>query len=211
MNYDELLEVLDIDSPDEFQYFEHFADLMECDNYISYDAIFELISKVDKKVLSELIENYFDEVSEGLPEDVTDAYTFLKSLSMSLRGMLKPLLEENEEEDSIRQLVAFVEELEKFRNWYIIESNIECTNKNDKSTKEVTFFEALVLSRMEKLNGEEYLYGFDEGLNYQLDEYVVSFSEIAEEEPEEGYIEEDLAENLNSEYMSGLEEDEYNF
>lgn len=210
MNYDELLELLDIESPDEFQYFEHFADFMECEQYIAYDAIFELISKVDKSALSELIENYFDEISEGLPDDVTEAFTFLKSLSMSLRGLLKPLL--NDDEENSRELVAFVEELEKFRNWYIIESNIECTKKKDGTTKEITFFEALVLSRMEKLNGEEYFYGFDEGLDYQLDEYIVSFGDvIKEEEEEEGYIEEDLAENPNSEYMSGLEEDEYNF
>jgi len=78
MNYDELLELLDIDNPDEFQYFEHFADLMECDESISYDALYKLISQVDKKVLSELMENYFDEISEGLPDDGTEAFTFLK-------------------------------------------------------------------------------------------------------------------------------------
>lgn len=210
MNYDELLELLDIENPDEFQYFEHFADLMECDEHISYDALFELISQVDKKVLSELIENYFDEISEGLPDDGTEAFTFLKSLSMSLRGMLKPL--QNDEEEGTRELVTFVEELERFRNWYVIDSNIQCTKKKDGTTKEVTFFEALVLSRMEKLNGEDYLYGFDEGLDYQLDEYVVSFSDVInDEEDENGYLEEDLEENPESEYMSGLEEEEYDF
>ncbi|QHI71187.1 hypothetical protein [Aminipila terrae] len=208
MNYDELLELLDIESPDEFQYFEHFADLMECDGHISYDALFELISQVDKKVLAELIENYFDEISDSLPDDGTEAFTFLKSLSMSLRGILKQKDEENE----AREMVRFVEELERFRNWYVIDSNIECTRKKDGTTKEVTFFEALVLSRMEKLNEEEYSYGFDEGLDYQLDEYTVSFSDvISEEEEEDGYLEEDLEENPDSEYMSGLTEDEYDF
>lgn len=208
MNYDELLELLDIESPDEFQYFEHFADLMECDGHISYDALFELISQVDKKVLAELIENYFDEISDSLPDDGTEAFTFLKSLSMSLRGILKQKDEENE----AREMVRFVEELERFRNWYVIDSNIECTRKKDGTTKEVTFFEALVLSRMEKLNEEEYSYGFDEGLDYQLDEYTVSFSDvISEEEEEDGYLEEDLEKNPDSEYMSGLTEDEYDF
>ncbi len=210
MNYDELLELLDIDNPDEFQYFEHFADLMECDESISYDALYKLISQVDKKVLSELMENYFDEISEGLPDDGTEAFTFLKSLSMCLRGMLKPLEEEDAEEQT-SELVNFVEELYRFRNWFVIESRIECTKKKDGNTKEVTFFEALVLSRMEKLNEEEYLYGFDEGLNYQLDEYVVSFGNAMNDEEEAGYIEEDLEVDPESEYMSGLEEEEYDF
>lgn len=213
MNYDELLDFLDIENPDEFQYFEHFADLMECDTHISYDALFELISKIDKNVLSELIENYFEEILEGLPDDGTEAYTFLKSLSMSLRGMLKPLQNEEECEEGIRALVNFVEELEKFRNWYVFESNIECKNKKDGIIKEVTFFEAVVLSRMEKLNQDEYFYGFDEGLDYQIDEYIVSFSDVIsdDEDDENGYIEEDLAENPGDEYKRGLEEEEFEF
>ncbi|MFV0516934.1 MAG: hypothetical protein ACK5MV_06025 [Aminipila sp.] len=211
MNYDELLEKLDIENPNEFQYFEHFADLMECDEYISYDALFELISQVDKAVLSELIENYFEEISESLPDDGTEAYTLLKTVSMSLRGMLKPM-QEDDGEDYDRELVAFTSELERFRNWYVIDSNIQCASKKDGKIKEVSFFDALILSRLEKLNEEEYSYGFDEGLDYSIDEYVVSFSDVIEdEEDNEGYIEEDLEEDPESEYMKGLEEDEYDF
>ncbi|QAT42631.1 hypothetical protein [Aminipila luticellarii] len=210
MNYEELLKLLDIDSPEEFQYFEHFADLMECAAPVSYEALFELASQMDKKILAELIENYFDEISEGLPDDGTEAFTFLKNVSMALRGMLR-LIPADEEEET-RELVGFVEELEKFRNWYVADSTIECTLKKDGTAQKVTFFEALVLSRMEKLNGEEYFYGFDDGLDYQLDEYAVSFSDaLRAEEEEEGYIEEELEENHESEYRSGLEEDEYDF
>lgn len=210
MNYDKLLELLDIESPSEFQYFEHFADLMECDAHISYEALFELISKVDKSVMAELIESYFDEVADGLPDDGTEAFTFLKNIGLSLRGMLK-LMEHQDEEESMRALVSFIEELERFRNWYVIESQIQCARKKDGELKEVTFFEALVLSRMEKLHEEEYTYGFDEGLNYQLEEYAMPFSEVILDEEEEGYIEEDLEGDPQSQYRSGLEQDEYDF
>lgn len=209
MNYDDLLEMLEIEEPYEFKFFENFADLVECDQRISYDALFELISKVDKIILAEVIESYFDDAAEALPDDGTEAFTFLKTLSLSLRGMLKPLLGNNREEEQNRSLVTFVEELEKFRQWYVIDSNVECTRKKDGQSKEVPFLEALVLSRLEKLNQEEYSYGFDEALNYHLEEYVVSFGDVIEEE--EGFIEEDLEANPQAEYMSGLSEDEYDF
>jgi hypothetical protein len=206
MNYDELLELLDIENPDEFQYFEHLADLMECDQHVSYDALFELISQVDKPTLSELIENYFEEIADALPDEGTEAYTLLKSVALSLRGMLKPI-EEEDDEYANKQLVTFVEELERFRNWYTIDSTVQCTRKKDGITKEATFLEALVLARVEKLNDEAYSYGFDDGLDYQLDEYVISFGDVIEDD-EEGYIEEDF-ENAEDEYMRGLDEDEY--
>lgn len=204
MNYDELLELLDIENPDEFQYFEHLADLMECDQRISYDALFELISQVDKITLAELIENYFEEIADALPDGGTEAYTLLKSVGLSLRGMLKPI--EDDDEYGNKQIVTFVEELDRFRNWYTIDSTIKCTRKKDGITKEETFFEALVLARMENLNHEEYSYGFDEGLDYPLDEYVVSFGDIIEDD-DDGYIEEDF-ENAEDEYMRGLDENE---
>ncbi|QIB69597.1 hypothetical protein Ami103574_09740 [Aminipila butyrica] len=211
MSYNELLELLDIESPEEFQYFEHFADLMEWDGHLSYDALFELMSKVDKGVLADLIENYFDEVSEGLPDDGTEAFTFLKNVSLSLRGMLK-LISSEEDDEAMRTLVGFIEELDRFRNWYVRDSRIQCARKKDGALKDATFFEALVLSRVEKLHEEEYAYGFDEGLDYQLEEYVVPFSEVLpEEEEEEGYIEEDLEADPQSQYRSGLDQDEYDF
>lgn len=209
MNYDELLELLDIENPDEFQYFEHFADLMECDQPVSYDALFELISQADKVTLAELIENYFDEIADALPDNGTEAYTFLNSVSLSLRGLLKPIADDDDNEYSHKQLITFVEELERFRTWYTIGSNVECTRKKDGITKDVTFLEAVVLARMEKLNEEEYSYGFDDGLDYQLDEYVVSFGDIIEDDDED-YIEEELY-DPEEEYMRGLEDDEYEY
>ncbi|MGN0710779.1 MAG: hypothetical protein ACI4LO_03380 [Anaerovoracaceae bacterium] len=207
MDYNELLEMLDIEDASEFQYFEHFADLMECEEHIAYDALFELISQADKKSLNEIVENYFDEIAEGLPDDSTDAFTFLKSLSMSLRGMLRPVIKEEDEDG--RSLVAFVEELERFRNWYIIDSSIECTDKSTGKTEEKTFFEALILARTEKLSGEEYLYGFDQGLDFVLDDYVMSFGDALEaENDEDGYFEEDLT-DPSFQYRSGLSDDEY--
>lgn len=207
MEYDELLEMLDITEAEEFQYFEHFADLMECEEHISYDALFELLSRADAHALDEIVENYFDEIANGLPDDSTEAFTFLKSLSMSLRGMLKPVI--NDDEDADRSMVAFVEEVNRFRAWYMIDSTIECTNRETGRTQELTFFEALVLARTEKLSNEETIYNFDDGIDYTLDEYVMSFADAFEAENEDdGYIEEDLS-DPDYEYRSGMADGEY--
>ena len=207
MEYDELLEMLDITEAEEFQYFEHFADLMECEEHISYDALFELLSRADAHALDEIVENYFDEIANGLPDDSTEAFTFLKSLSMSLRGMLKPVI--NDDEDADRSMVAFVEEVNRFRAWYMIDSTIECTNRETGRAQELTFFEALVLARTEKLSNEETIYNFDDGIDYTLDEYVMSFADAFKAENEDdGYIEEDLS-DPDYEYRSGMSDGEY--
>ena len=56
MNYEELLNDLDIEDPAEFEYFEAMADLVECDEYIEQEALFGVFAKADKEMLSGLLD-----------------------------------------------------------------------------------------------------------------------------------------------------------
>ena len=58
MEYDRLLEKLDINEPEEFQYFENFADLVESDEDIEEEELFQLFSQTNADTVSELIGNY---------------------------------------------------------------------------------------------------------------------------------------------------------
>ncbi len=52
--------------------------------------------------------------------------------------------------------------------------------------------DALTLVRLEKLGEEEYSYDFTESLDYELEDYIMSFADLARVDEEE---EEDLLQN----------------
>lgn len=189
MKLEELLEILDIDEPEEFTFYENFADLIEYEGDIKYDALYALIKRVDLVSLGEFIETYLDDVLEGIPEeDGIDAYTFITSVKMTLLGLVESIAtaEEDEERD---EMPVFVEELYKFRNWFTRESVVHITHLKDEKMLTVTLLEAITAYRIEKLNEDEYSYNFEDCIPYEIDEYMVSFasamSEMEEEEDEE--------------------------
>ena len=59
MTKQELYELIDIDSPSDFQYFENLAAYLECDEELSYEDVAELVKDVDKATLAQLIGDYF--------------------------------------------------------------------------------------------------------------------------------------------------------
>ena len=171
MNYEELLEFLDLTSPEEFEYFENLADLLECEEDIEEEALEQLLSGVDGENLSELVQTYFNEMLEKIPDKSVDIYTLLSTIGMSLAGLAKSL-----DEQSSVSIVA--EEMNRFRRWYMLETEVACKDVTTGKEVVVPLSEALVMYRMESLSGDEYSYDFDSCLDYQLDEYVVSFGDI---------------------------------
>lgn len=176
MNLEELLRILDIDEPEEFIYFENFADLMEYEGEIKYETLYSLIKQVNMVNLGEFIETYFDDFLEGIPEeDGIVVYTFLTSVKMMLLGLAETIAtaEEDEERDEIPVLA---EELYKFRNWITRDSIVHLEKSKQERILTVTLLEAITAYRIEKLNGEEYIYNFEDCIPYEIDEYMVSFA-----------------------------------
>lgn len=87
MDFYELLEYLDLESADQFEYFECMADLAECDEYIEQEAVYALFEGADKTMIPELFEDYFEDILEGLPEDAGEIYSLLHQIKMSLIGL----------------------------------------------------------------------------------------------------------------------------
>ena len=114
MDYNELLDMLEIESPDEFGYFEHFASLIECDEDIPYDLFYRFLSETDSETLIDLTDNYFEDILQGIPDDGIEIYTMLDTIRQALLGLLSN--SSNSDDDRI----AYVDELYKFRNWYIL-------------------------------------------------------------------------------------------
>lgn len=196
MDFDELLELLEIDSPDEFGYFEHFAALIECDEEIPYDLFYRILADAEPETLAELTDNYFEDILQGMPEDAIDVYTLLSTIRQALVGLAKSAFSREEH-------VAFTDELFKFRSWFIFDSVVHLKRISDNVKRNVTVSEALSLYRLEKLNEDQYRYDFSDCLDYEIDEYSISIDAKLDEEYEE-IIEED--EDL---YAEGLIDREF--
>lgn len=202
MDLNELFEIVDIESAEDFKYFDNFAALMESDDYIPAEVMYELFAEVDTDVLSELTDNYFEDIMEGVPEEEAELFTLLDNIKRVLKGYA-------ENTDDERSIVLFTDEVSRFRNWYNFDTDVECQSRKDGSTRTVPVREALVLYRIEKLRADEYMYDFSECLDYPLDEYVVSFTSEADGDTgyEPGNEEEEL---LNSDFLFDDEfSDEY--
>ena len=88
MDINELLEYLDIEEPSQFEYFETMADLAEWDEYVEPDVLVELFSGADNEITAELIEDYFEDILEGLPEDSGEIFSLLHQIKLALTGMI---------------------------------------------------------------------------------------------------------------------------
>lgn len=196
MDFDELLELLEIESADEFGYFEHFSALIECDEEIPYEPFFKMLAEIDSETLVDLTDNYFEDILQGMPDDGVDIYTLFDTIRQALLGLAR-------NSSSREERVLYVDELYKFRNWYIFESVVHCRRLKDNVKKNVTLSEALSMYRLEKLNEEQYSYDFSDSLDYDIDEYSISFDAELDEEYEE-IIEED-----EDVYEDGLIDREY--
>ena len=182
---EELLELLDIDVPEEFEYFEHLAELLECTEDISPEAFCAVLMEVDQKILTELLETYFEDVLQGIPEDALDFYTLMTTIRQSLLGLSMSTSQSD-------QRRFFAEELFRFRVWYVFDSVVYCKSKTGGPASAIPVCEALALYRLEKLGEEAFEYDFSEAMDYSLDEYSISFPySIKEGESEEDSFEEE--------------------
>ena len=158
MDKKKLYELLDIETPDDFQYFENFATLVECNDEIPFELICELVKGVDQDTFAGLIDEYFDEITDHLPAGETDTYLLLEDFKRNLVDLRDDL-----DEDS--KLVQISDELDRFRKFYAIDSKVYVTDEATGDEQTVTLAEAIVLSRMESLHLSKYRYDFRDCIN----------------------------------------------
>lgn len=176
MDIEKLLTLLDIEVGEDFQYFENIADLVENDDDIENDVILELIRMIDMKIFAELCESYFYEVSENIPGDHVEVYTLVENIKRVLIGLSEAV---GREEDNAA--IRLADELNKFRQWYSIDHQVECKNM---STSEVTFMpvrDALVTVRLERIEPTSYQYDFTKALTYPLEEFMMTYGDLVTE------------------------------
>ena len=169
MNFDELLKCLKIEDPTEFEYFENFADLVESHKAISTTALYKLLKGVSEEVMPEVIEGYFTEALESCPDTEIEIYTLLELIKRALIGLSKKT-----EDD--KDVGFFADEILRFKEWFANDSIVFIKEKNTKKQTQVTVMEALVTSRVEKIEKNEYDYDFSQAIDYPIDENILIYS-----------------------------------
>lgn len=175
MDYYELLEYLDLEEAGQFEYFEAMADLIESEEYIDQEAMYMLFDGADNTMIEELLQDYFEDVLDGLPENSGEIFSLLHQIKLSLIGMIS-----HAEDDS--DMRRFTDEFYRFQTWYSHESEVELQPENGGAALYTNVRDAITASRMEKLGGEKYSYDFENALDYQLDSYTMSFSDLMDAE-----------------------------
>ena len=97
MNYYELTEYLEIEDGSQLQYFEEIADLIESDEHIEHEALQTLFSEVDRDITASLLDDYFNDITGGLPEEHSEMFSLLDQIRMELTGIIRNISEDDPE------------------------------------------------------------------------------------------------------------------
>lgn len=162
-----LYNVLDIDSPDEFKYYENLAALLEEDEFIEENLIKDLLKDVDMEALSEQVGSYFDGFLDHLPDNETDLYIMVESIGRAFEGLIF-------EDMSDADISDLAEEIVKFRKWYVHDLNAF----NKLNGEEANVRDARYDIAAAKLLGENADYDFRLALDYDLDGFNVKVADM---------------------------------
>jgi len=179
MDKNELFALLDVDDGTDFQYFENFADLVECEEDIESDVIFALLEDVEMKTFAELCESFFYETQESIPGDQIDLYHLMENIKRAFIGLAEAA--RSGEDNALLQLS---DELNRFRSWYSVDKLVECKDLSTDKKTYVAVRDALINARLEKLGSAEYAYDFSEALDYELEEFIMTYADLVAEEQE---------------------------
>ena len=171
--------VLDIEKPEEFQYYENLAALLEEDEFIEKNLIKDLLKDIDTQRLAEHFGSYFEGFLSHIPDSETEMYITVESIGRAFDG----LIFDEMSDDDIDQLAV---EISKFRKWYIHDLNAF----NRLSGEETNVRDARYDIAAAKLLGEDSDYDFRLALDYELDGFNVRLSDMiaasyADEQSEE--------------------------
>lgn len=157
MTLAKLFALLEMESAEELEYFEQFADLMEMDEELSFDLFYAALSGLNAETAGELAENYFEELAGALPDDENDMASLVDSVEQNLL-----LLASDIDQDEVRR--SFAQQLYKFRTWYKDPVGAEVDGMA------VSPFQAVVQAREDKLSGTSHSISFSGCSDYDLDD-----------------------------------------
>ena len=157
--------VLDIESPEEFQYYENLASLLEEDEFIEENLIKDLLIAGERG--KGHLGSYFDGFLDHIPDSETEMYVTIESIKRAFDG----LIFDEMTQDDIDQLAK---EISKFRKWYVHDQNaFNRLNGEEASVRDARYDIAAA-----KLLGEDADFDFRLALDYDLEGFNVRLSDM---------------------------------
>ena len=167
MDRERLFEKLDIESPDEFQYYESFDALMEDEEHIEEELIKEVFSEAEQDIILDHIGNFFDSFATNIPDEETE----LSIITETFRNNIKSAAGSLDSDEGLDQLAS---EIYKFRKWYAIDLNaIDELKKEEISVRDARYEIAAA-----KLLGDQASIDFGRALTSGPDAYAVRLRDI---------------------------------
>ena len=162
--------ILNIDSPDEFQYFENLAALLEEDNYIEANLVKDLLKDVDMELVAESTENYFEEFLKAIPDNETSLYITVEAIQRAFVDMMT-------EEMNADDISLLADEIVRFRKWYVQDTLAYDNIKKE----EVSVRDARYDIQAAKLLGEKTDIDWRNAYDYEVNGAGVRISEIIDD------------------------------
>ena len=173
MNKEELMRILDIENGSEFTYFENLASILESDEEITADALFHVLSEADMHTFAELVESYFYDIMEHMPEDV-DVYNMLEAEKRNLIAMSESA--ERDEEGAFNKLA---DEMARFQEHFSRKYDCEIIDNDKGTTANVSLRDAIYDYRIAKMGRENRDYNISNAADYEISEYIVNIGELS--------------------------------
>ncbi len=159
--------VLDIESADEFKFFENLSALLEEDEYIEENLIKDLLRGIDMEKLAENMGSYFDGFLDHLPDNETDLYVMVESMRRVFDGLIMDDMSDSD-------IDALASEISKFRKWYVHDLNVF----NKLTGEETSVRDARFDLAAARLLGEDADYDFRTALDYDIDGFDVRIADM---------------------------------
>lgn len=193
MNSEELFRIFEIETIEEFCDFEQISILMEDDENVDEDMFYEILIGIEDDTFFELIDVYFEDVKQGIPDDATDIYAMFSNACENFKNRLRA-----RENNSDKMLL--IDEIYRFRQWYLESDTVTCVDKKNSITDSVSICEALVRFREEKLSEGVYEYDFSLCESFETEEFL----EADYEDYDDYEKEDDDDKDEDDEYSDGL-------
>ncbi|XVG95015.1 hypothetical protein ACGCUQ_03720 [Eubacteriales bacterium KG127] len=182
MNKELFYQIIDIEEPSDFKYYDNIENLIESDEEWDADILYTVLNGADSKVVAEIIDEYFNELMDKLPEDEIDLYTMIYNVNRGLKGIAK-----GKEEDYRDVNLSLSEELWRFWKWFSVESVVNVKDEKTGEMNNMTLRDAVGLIRLEKLGLASCIFDFEKASKYQMNEYVMNYTDIDLSDVEEDY------------------------
>lgn len=165
----EFYRLIDIDTPEDFEYYENLESILEGDDYIEPELLEQLFVEVKWDSLGEIFENYFKELFRILPDKEDELQITLDGISRKITG----ILDELQSKENARSLA---EEVVKFKKWFVSDELVGSRDNN----ATLSIRDAVYNIHAMKFGGAFCDYDFSNACDYKVDGYDINLSSLIE-------------------------------